>query len=377
MKSRLILCIGLLVGSLLTTNAFCQSQVEEGKKATLLFDLQLQRLQDGELMKALGVGEQLQMMQQAGGGGVDPTKLSRVFGCMSLPDSIAELENQDPNAPLPMDMFIQMNFADEASAKAALDEMLPQMEQDGDLYKPTADAEVPPNMRMKMPNSKTMVMGTTTFINHSPKELFSTGLASAWSKFGDAPIRISLDMKAEASLINQAVEMGKSSTEDAMAKGMLDLVDNAEDVRLSIDPDGSNLLELAATGVDESQAEELRGGLDMLLGFAKLGGKNMLPMAGLEEKSAQTFGELLESLAAKRDGRNVVIAIPRPEGFVDAMKEGIAKGQQMMMQQMMGGGLGQPPGAGEDPFGAGGDDAGGDPFGGGNDGGDEDPFGDG
>ena len=278
MKSKVLLYLGLLAASLmtgsgLTRSAFCQSGLEESQKATMLFDVQLQRLQEGELMKALGLVEQLQMMQQQAGGGMDASKLSRIFGCMSLPDSVAELNNQDPTAPLPLDMFVQMNYVDEASAKAALDEMMAQMEKDGEMYKPAEGAMMPPNIRMKMPNSKTMVMGTEGYINRSPKELFSVGLASSWSKFGDAPIRISLDMKGEASLLKEAVEMGKASTQDHDAKAMLDLVDNAEDVRLSIDPDGSTLIELAATGVDDNQAEELRGGLDMVLGFAKLGGK--------------------------------------------------------------------------------------------------------
>ena len=73
--------------------------------------------------------------------------------------------------------------------------------------------------------------------------------------------------------------------------------------------------------------------------MAKLAGKNgtkMLPDEGVQKVA----DKLLDSLEAKRDGAEVVVAIPKPAGFNDAMK----KLQEILPMMMMGGMQGGPPG---------------------------------
>ena len=209
------------------------------------------------------------------------------------------------------------------------------------------------NLLMHMPNETTIEIGTKPYLLQSKRqELFSKGLAAAWKKVPDHAFRLAFDVKGESELIEEAVEMGKSTTEDGMAKAYLDLIDNAENFRLSLDFDADNMLVFAATGVDESQSEDLRSGLDAVMGMAKLGGKQALPMMIPDPDAIKVAGEVLDSLKATAEGTEVQIAIPKPSGFDEVIKKTVDQVKQM--QQMM-----QQQGLPEEA----GDDDGGDPFG--------------
>ncbi len=250
-----------------------------------------------------------------------------------------------------MDLFIQVKCADAAAAKAmykTMEEKSEKVEIDGKTYLKPPAAEGMSNLLMHMPNETTVEMGTKPYLlQNKRQELFSEGLAAAWKKVPDHAFRLAFDVKGESELIAEAVEMGKSTTQDAMAKAYLDLVDNAENFRLSIDLDSDNMVVFAATGVDESQTEDLRSGLDAVMGMAKLGGKQALPMVMPDPDAIKVAGEVLDSLEATAEGTEVQIAIPKPSGFDDIVKKTVDQIKQMqeMMQQQ-----GAPGESGDDGF---------------------------
>jgi hypothetical protein len=324
--------------------SFAQSSPSDYQPATVAFDFRVKKAREGELMKMLDVANELGAWQQGADlpEGVDIEKVDRVFGAMSLPDDIETFQSmsgEEKPEVLPMDLFIQVKCADADTAKAmfgAMEEKSDKVEINGKTFlKPPAEEGLS-NMLMHMPDDTTVEMGTKPYLLQDKRlELFSEGLAAAWKRVPDHAFRLAFDVKGSSKLIAEAVEMGKASTQDATAKAYLDLVDNAENFRLSIDFDADNMIVFAATGVDESQSEDLRSGLDAVMGMAKIGGKQTLPMVIPDPEVMKVAGEILDSLKATAEGTEVQIAIPKPGGFNDVVKKSVdqLKQMQQMMQQ--------------------------------------------
>lgn len=181
-------------------------------------------------------------------------------------------------------------------------------------------------------------MGTEAYIFHSqPKELFSDGLKESWNKVPDEAIRIAMDLEGASGIINEVVAMGKQNG-DAMTGAYLDLVDNLKDLRLSLDFSGENMLTLRAMGVGESEAEEVRGGLDSILGIAKMaGGAQAAALKQRNEAAGAAVEKVLKSLKATNEGAEISVVVPKPDGFEEAVKSAV---------DMFAGGVGGPPSSG-------------------------------
>lgn len=319
------------------------------EEATIAFDVRMSKARSGEFMKNLGMEEQLKALSQNASSDIDFEKLERVYGAMTLPDDLAtfmEMTNS-PSAPetLPMDMLFVLQCADSATAKSMYESMEEKSEKEtigGKTYLKPPTEEGMQNMLMHMPNDTSIEMGTRNYMLQEKrmKKLFSDGLGAAWKKVPDHAFRMAIDLKAESKLISQAVEMGKANSgsgqQAAMTNAYLDLVDNAENLRFSVDMDAANIIVIAATGVDDSKAEELRSGLDAIMGMAKMGGKAGLGQMGqmIPPDVSKVANSILDSLKATADGKDVRIAIPKPDGFNDAMKTAMKQAMQMMPPPM-------------------------------------------
>ena len=128
------------------------------------------------------------------------------------------------------------------------------------------------------------------------------------------------DVEAASDFINEAVEMGKARAEgtpqEAQVVGFLGLVDNMKNLRLGIDFSNANMLTIDATGVDEDEAKELEGGLDALLGLGKLmGGMQLQGLQQQDPQAGAVVSQILNALDATREGNEVSVAIPHPEGL--------------------------------------------------------------
>ena len=103
----------------------------------------------------------------------------------------------------------------------------------------------------------------------------------------------------------------------------LDLVDNAETLTLTMDLSSKNLLTAIAMGKDEKQSEELREGLDSLMGM----GKMALQSSGMPANEP-VFQPVVESMKADRKGKEVKIEIVRPEGLLQMVEESLKQVRQ-------------------------------------------------
>ena len=322
MRFKLLALTCVIAASMLAPQtSFAQSDL---KKSTVVFDLRLNMMRNGKTMKGLGIdGEMLKKMTNANNDVFDIAEVDRIFGAMTMPESVqgfAAMQNSSED--LPIDFFVQVKFKDAKSAKANYERA------EGDSEKETIGGKTyirppnsPKNIVAQMYDDTTMEIGTKKYILQSSRnnELFSEGLNAAWKQAPNHSIRIAIDLDGERKLINEAVAMAKQQMPDPTLGGMLELINNARNLRLSIDMDDATMFELGATGVSEEDAETLREGLGGLLTIAKMGGGQAASQ--IPDPNAKALAkEVLGSLSSKRSGNEVKIAIPRPKTLDAALK---------------------------------------------------------
>ncbi len=305
-----------------------QSDLADEDRATILFDIRMGKMLDGEFMQELAPElEELRDMS-ADQTDFDPETVVRIFGAANMPDSMDEFNQPEP--PESLQFFLRMEMTDIESAQNLLETMNgEEVELNGQTYISPQDGIY----AHLIEDENTIEVGTEMYLTQATRRLFTKGLDDAFKKTPDFGIRIVADLAAESDLISEAVETAKAEGEPMMAP-MLDLIDNASDLSICIDFDSENLISIAATGNNEEDAEALRGGLDGLLGMAKMFGApqaDQIPDADMAEMTK----DFLESLAATRDGLSVRIDIPRPEGFEKAIRQALEA-----VPMMMGGGGG-------------------------------------
>jgi hypothetical protein len=299
--------------------------LEQNQKAVLVFDLQMDRFLDSELATSLGLADQIAgMAAQQGDDGPDPTTIKRVSGALSAPESMASAQDLAMGG-MPMQFFVKVQFIDSASASDAFGKIVakepPSFERDGKTYYRQPGDDGSKQTVMHQRDETTLEFGTETYVFHPTQQVFTDGLVDAWKMAPEGQaIRLALDVEGLGGLLGEAVELGKQGG-NPLVGGYLDLVDNMKNLRLAIDVSGDNLFSLQATGVDSENAEELRSGLDSLLGMAKMGG--MAQIGQMKEQDPDTAAvaeELLKSLKATAEGSEVSVVIPKPAGFDEAVK---------------------------------------------------------
>lgn len=298
--------------------------VGDDQRSTVMFDINFKKIKDSKLAALLGVEAQLKEMAPGDDSKPDPGKMLRVVGAMTAPKSIAEAKTIG-EGKMPMEAYARIQFSDSDAADKmiakAKTETSEKLERDGKtFYRAKDDGKTPQNLLMHRVDQTTVEVATEGYAFLPNRELLSQGLQDAWAMTGDDAIRLVIDGEGAADVIAEAVEMGKAKVkgtdQEAMVVGYLGLIDNMKNLRLGIDFSNENLLTIEATGVDEKQAKELQGGLDAILGMGKmLGGMQVAGLAEQDPEAGAVVSQVLGALTANREGNEVSVAIPHPEGL--------------------------------------------------------------
>jgi len=347
MRLKFHLFLTMFFGVACCVPAFAQSQLPEKKKAVLAFDIRLDKLRQNKLVESLKLDEGVGPVQ------VNPSnfpieKITRIFGAVSAPESVEEAQKigQGGGEDLPINFFVRVQFADEATAKAAFDEMSQkgqEVEHNGKTYlkPPEGEEDAPPNMLAHLADAKTLEVGTEAYILLPNRKVFTPPLTQVWGKMNDDAIRVAIDLESARELVDQAMAMAKEGAPKE-ANMYLGLVDDIAGLQLSIDLDSKNLLTLVATGRDADSTTHLKGGLDALLGLAQGFGKQGIQ--AIEDKEmADVASAILGSLKSAQQGNDVTVAIPKPTGFEAAVTKAVEQARAAF------GGFGQAPPFEPDP----------------------------
>ena len=347
-----ILSLLLALGAIVAPSV-AQSLPAE-KKAVLVFDIRMDKLNASPLGKQMKFHELLSDAQKKAEeksgkkGGADPSKLVRLYGAISAPKSLAELQSMRPDKKTPFEFFMRAKYQDAESAKVALQDSLAKdnetIQRNGRTFYPaTEGGTMPPGTMLQQVDDTTLEMATESYAFHVDRKVFSDNLQKAWDKSPEEAVRVAMDIKGAQSLVAGLIEESKKSAPEAAATKYLDLIDNISHMGISIDLTGANLLTIQSTAVDSAQGTELKGELDTLLSQAQAKGKQALPMIGQIMPSMKPVAEsIIGSLVAKSEGNDVSIVIPKPEGFEAAVGE---HSQIISALLFGGGGPGAGPGA--------------------------------
>lgn len=284
--------------------------------AEIAFEINMDALRDTPMYKMAQTAIESQPGMVPGNGDVE--KIKRVWGAVQLPEKVADIEEAESGEQVPMDLFIRIELEDKKAADEMVAEMIKdsnEIKEDGETFYTPKNG--PQNLRARRANDTTLEVATNNFFSKGLGEnLYSPGLKKAWGMFSGEPIRIAVDLENARGLVDEGLGMAKDQVEPMM-HGMLDMVNKMDNVRIAMDfQDGSNLMALGMTSADEDTAEELRKGLDGLLGLAKMaGGAQVEQLKQVDEGMANTVSAILKSMQANREGDDVQINIPKPEGF--------------------------------------------------------------
>ena len=323
MIAAAVFCLATLVCQVDVSIA--QSDLADEDRATAMFDLQMSRMMEGEFAKAMG-DEFADMMPETEEGEVEPEDIKRVSGMMTLPNSMEEFQKMEMQPFAGMDYLFKMELNDSEATDKALAKMKEEgdsIEVDGETYITNNEVE---GMLIRKINDTTIEIGTQKYLTQGTRDLLSTNLKAAFNKTDDVGFRLVLDLESESDLVAEAMAMATTeSGGDPMAAGMIQLMDNMSDLRLTFDLDAGTMVSLSMTGNNEEDAAELQGGLDGILGMAKMfggGAVNDIPDAELKEAASG----IISGLQATRNGNDVSINIARPENLVEAVKAAIDMG---------------------------------------------------
>ena len=344
MRRKLPLLCSIALTLLMLQPAVAQS-VPTDKQAEVAIQLKMDKFRNSPLYDTIRKGIENSPAVQAAPDDFDWESVDSLFVAFALPEDISgmmALQNVEQTGVLPIEIFAKVTFSDVATAEK-LEHKLSEKGETTTIsgetwYTPPADEDGPKNIVGRR-DGQSMLFATRDYVELGlGKHLMSAGLQSAMDKMPNDGFRLCVDLQNCSALVEEVVAMGKENG-PPMAGGMLDLLLKANNIRLSLDLADGDLLTLAVEGKDEQSAVELKGGLDGMLGMAKMmGGQGVEQLKQADAQAGGVLEEILNSLNAEQDGMDIIVAIPRPEGFNDAVRNMAEKS-----------GMGGPPKGGDRP----------------------------
>lgn len=291
-------------------------------QAVMLLEIQMDRLADSELAKALNLRDQI----TSNTGNIDPRDIVRIFAMASAPESVDEIEGMQ-NGNLPVEFLMVMQLKDESAAEKAMNELTSEgaesFQRNGKTFYRPNDPNAPDNVVASRIDSTTIQMGSETyaFMPNSMQAL-SAGLQQAWGKVsqGNDAIRIVIDLDGARHLIDEALDMAAGQG-DPMLQGFLEVIPGIKDLAITMDFSGGNLLGMIMNCKDSESAEQLNDALNGIFSVAKMfGGPAINEMRDQDPELARVAQSLLRALTPSVDGSVVEVKIPKPEGMEGAVK---------------------------------------------------------
>lgn len=301
--------------------------LKEKQKSVILFDVRVDRMIEDA--KKYDGSRSLENLPMAGFfRGFKFTDLKRVFGSVGFPEDLETVMAMigGPPKKLPLDFFVRIQFDDAYHVEkfeANIASESKQIEVGGkDFYVPRYGPVLAMAHRI---DETTFEFGTSDYCLQAKRNFFTDQLKAAYRTAPDEPLRIVIDLKTRAGLIKDAVDFGKQQVDNPVVGAYLDLTNNAKSLVLTQSMSSENLATLIVEGVNEADAEELRGGLESLLGIAKLGAPTGLAQMKREfkvsDKSIEVAKTMVDDLEATIQGPVVSMFLKKPEGFEEAVSE--------------------------------------------------------
>ena len=326
----LLALAGCSIVPLLVNSAVAQEipELTERQKSVILLDARIDRIvEDAKKYEGFEGLENLPM--EGPFEGIKVTDLKRVFASVSFPEDIQSVMAMAmvmrPPEKLPFDFFIRIEFNDaeqveKFQSNIAADSKTVEI---GGKEFFAADSGPSPAVAHRV-NETTFEFGTPDYCLQEKREFFTDQIKAAYKAAPDEPVRLVIDLETRADLIRDVVDIGKQQMDNPVAVAYLELIDNAKTIVFTQSLASDTLATLMIEGANEADAQELKEGLEGLMGTAKIAMPALLANVRAAKVSEKTIGVLktiVDDLEATIEGNNVSIVLEKPEGFVEAVNE--------------------------------------------------------
>ena len=327
-KSVLIAVV-LAVSALLSTPAVQEAQeipaLKPLQRSVVLFDWQLSRWL-GEAKSAKLDTSRFEVPFNVGPlKGFRLSQIERIYGSASLPEDIAAFKSLigGGTKPLPFEIFVQVKFVDAESVKkfeASVRKDSRVVEIGGKEFLQSKGIG-PDNFVCRRFDETTFEFGTSVYCQQEKRVFLSDGLRAVYRTAPDHSFRLVIDLETPKTFVEELIRFGRARAGDPVAGAYFDLLEKANSVILTHSLTAENLVTLIVAGDDQADAEEIKDGLESVLGTLKLITRRS--DFGLPKGSGpiKVFGEMISSLTAMRDSDLAKVEVARSDRFVESFNE--------------------------------------------------------
>ncbi|MFO0939271.1 MAG: DUF1559 domain-containing protein [Pirellulales bacterium] len=299
-----IAIVTLLVGS---GSSFAQESTH--KPASLAFDINGQAIMQSKLVVALQIppaalGRQAQVLQA-----------KRFFGAVSLPESLEALNQMRPDSPVPVEFMAVAEF----DTKEAREKTIPTSVV-ANSKKVTVNGKeycVEPRVEnlLLLLEEKRFEIGTKPYLSAARASLLTSTLRSAMGELGKAPAKIVVDLTQDREVILTALDQIKKQGVPPTVGPFLDLPKRMDQLLISIDPDGDEIIKLVSRSSKPDDAAFVSKTLNALVGLGKMSYQSApKEMPGVEVGQA-----LLNAISVKVDGNTATLILKKPANFEEML----------------------------------------------------------
>ena len=326
MRNALLSVIAIAV-ALVASNAFAQSSttgqepaVAAQDQAVLMMEVDLKKILGSEIAKLLNLEGKLKDLPNVQSGEVEMGDFSKITAIASLPKSVADF-SAALGEKSPFHLYFATTFANPEVADQAFSKIKEQsevVEIEGQTYFKATDPRSPQWLMTKRVSDSAFAFGDQTYLSQGGQNFSSKGLKAAWGTMTNQAVRLALDLEGMPELRKDLIKTISAQIPESFAV-YPNLLNNINDLRVTVDPDDKNMLTLSATGKDAEMATEFSQGLNSILLLAKfqlLGEASKIP----DEKVQSVLKDVANSLSTSVTGNEVKLVVPRPEGLLDAIK---------------------------------------------------------
>ncbi len=302
-----------------TTSASAQQTV--ARPPAIAFDISGKTLSESKLVKSIPMPPNAQM---------NVLDARRLFGAISVPESIAALAQFQPGGELPVELLIVGEFDNNEDRQKMISDS--QLENAETVQLNGKDYYVEPNvgnMHLLLEEKK-IEIGSKDYLLAQRPALLTAALKAAMGEMGKAPFKLAIDMEQDRAFFVEAVDMAKQQGVPPMMLPFLDLPKKINLLTLSIDPNSDEMLKLTAKTSKPSDAKFVANAIDGLLGIAKMG----YAQAPKEMPGVELYQAISANTKTSIKDNDTFLIIKKPAGFDELLQKTMAQAGEMNKKMM-------------------------------------------
>ena len=323
------ICLGLVLVASEANLAWAQSnELDKAERAHVIFDVDLDEIRQNELVKEIGLealldqGDMLPSEDE-----FDVKTLARVYGAFQLPEDTASVMSMGPQDDLPFNFFVRLEFNDAKGIEQILDEITSSegtrvTERAGQTYYSPPEQQGPGNLLVTRVEEKVLEVGTSDYLYLEDRNVVTEATKNLWLELPQESVRLAVDLSERQELVESMLELLSMDIGEEGVE-MFQFVKDIRSLRFHMQPGSDKLFSVMAGADTAEKADELKGMLDSLLFLGRMGAKQAVREMPLEDNPEVTkmLNSLVDSFKAAVSGKDVVIAVPVPEGFEQMILE--------------------------------------------------------